>query len=317
VTIGKSPRPTETAVRRTTTAALLAAAALAATTALAAPSAATAPFPDVIPLPDGFQPEGIASGPGTTVYAGSLRDGAIWSGDLRTGEGDVLVEGAGAPAVGVEYDAANDRLWVAGGASGEVRVYDASSGELLEQWSVDSAGFLNDVVVTADAAYVTDSQFQVLVVIPTPSGELGGELSQLPLTGDLVYLPGFNANGIEAAAGVLLIVQSNTGLLFRVDPTTGATEAVDLQGASLTAGDGIYLQGRTLYVVQNRLDTVARIQLSGDLRSGVLTASLTDPDLDIPTTATVAAGRLYAVNARFGTPPGDDTAYDIVLVPTR
>jgi hypothetical protein len=304
-------------VRRTTTAALLAAAALTATTALAAPSSATAPFPEVIPLPDGFQPEGIASGPGTTAYVGSLADGAIWSGDLRTGEGGLLVEGAGAPAVGVEYDAANDRLWVAGGASGEVRVYDASTGELLDIWTVEGALFLNDVVVTADAAYVTDSQVQALVVIETPGGELGGEVSQLPLTGDLTYLPGFNANGIEAASGFLLVVQSNTGLLFRVDPDTGVSQVVDLQGASLTAGDGIYLQGRTLYVVRNQLDLVAEVQLSGDLTSGSLVAELVDEDLDVPTTATVAAGRLYAVNARFGTPPGATTGYDIVLVSSR
>jgi hypothetical protein len=41
---------------------------------------------------------------------------------------------------------------------------------------------------------------------------------------------------------------------------------------------------------------------------------VTDPDFDVPTTITFAAGRLWAVNARFGTPPGHDVEYDIVRV---
>lgn len=50
-----------------------------------AATAAPAPFPDTIALPAGFQPEGIASGRGSTFYAGSLANGAIIKGDLRTG----------------------------------------------------------------------------------------------------------------------------------------------------------------------------------------------------------------------------------------
>ena len=64
----------------------------AAATALAvAITAAAAPFPDVIALPDGFQPEGIAVGPGDDFYVGSIPTGAIYRGHLRTGPGTVLV----------------------------------------------------------------------------------------------------------------------------------------------------------------------------------------------------------------------------------
>lgn len=90
-----------------------------------APAAAALPFPDVIDLPDGFQPEGIATGRGTTFFVGSLADGAVYRGDLRTGRGQVLVPGReGAVTVGIEVDRRN-RVFAAGGATGQAAVYDA------------------------------------------------------------------------------------------------------------------------------------------------------------------------------------------------
>ena len=72
----------------------------------------------------------------------------------------------GGAATGVEYEARANRLWVAGGPTGTVRVYDASSGDLLRQYTFSPAGFLNDLVVTRDAVYVTDSFNAWLDVIP-------------------------------------------------------------------------------------------------------------------------------------------------------
>ena len=50
-----------------------------------------ATFPKIISLPNGWQPEGIASGSGTSFYVGSLAGGGIYAGDFGTGEGSVLV----------------------------------------------------------------------------------------------------------------------------------------------------------------------------------------------------------------------------------
>lgn len=50
-------------------------------------------FPARIDLPNGWAPEGITAGRGTTVFVGSLVDGAIWKGNVRTGQGRVLVPG--------------------------------------------------------------------------------------------------------------------------------------------------------------------------------------------------------------------------------
>ena len=113
---------------------------------------------------------------------------------------------------------------------------------------------------------------------------------------------------------MLLSVQTNTGKLFRIDPRSGVTREVDLGGASLLNGDGMLLAGRTLFVVQNRDNKIAVVKLSGSLHRGRVVATLTDPDFDVPTTIAFTAGRLYAVNARFGTTDPQPARYDIVRV---
>lgn len=280
-------------------------------------------FPARIALPDGFQPEGVAGGGGTTLFAGSLVDGAIWRGDARTGTGSVFVAGvAGRVAVGLEYERSAHRLWVAGGPTGAVTVYDARTGTELARYAVPGSGFLNDLVVTPTAAYVTDSVVQRLVVIPLGgNGSLPGPggVHTLPLTGDISYVTGFNANGIESTDGgrILLLVQSATSTLFRVVAATGETRALTLTGGALTDGDGLVLRGRTLYVVRGTPNAVVTVRLGRHLVEGRIMRTITSPGLDVPSTATFAAGRLYAVNARFGTPPGPGVEYSITRLSGR
>lgn len=135
----------------------LLAVALAAVSMASPASAASKRFPERIELPQGFQPEGIAVGRGTTFYVGSIPTGAIYAGDLRTGEGDVLVPGGpGRAAIGVEE--AGGILWVAGGPTGKAFLYDADTGDDIAQLTLTSAPtIVNDVVVTREAAYFTDS----------------------------------------------------------------------------------------------------------------------------------------------------------------
>lgn len=293
-------------------------------TATAAPAGASGNFPAQIDLPNGFFPEGIESGQGTTVYVGSLADGALWRGDLRTGTGSAFAEGApGRVSVGIAYQAGRDRLWVAGGGpamfgQGDVRVYDATTGDVLASYLPPGVGLLNDVAVTRDAVYVTDSAVQQLVVIPLPSdGSLPSTATVLPLTGDMVSVGEINLNGIVARGGVLLVGQSSTGKLFRVDPATGVTDEVDLGGETVSNNDGLELRGHKLYVVRNFDNLVTLVRLGPHLARGVVIGDITDPGLDIPATATVAAGRLWAVNARFSTAPGPDTTYWITQLPLR
>ena len=290
------------------------------TAALSVPVAlAQAPFPDTIPLPNGWQPEGIAVGDGSTFYSGSRATGAVYRGDLRTGTGSVLVQGvSGRSATGLKVD--RGRLFVSGAATGKAWVYSASTGALIHEYQLATGGgptFINDVVVTKDAAYFTDSNRAVVYKLPLAGdGTPAAAAQALPLTGDFVLTPGFNLNGIVASPNgkVLVAVQSNTGKLFRIDPVTGATRLVDLGGATVTNGDGLLLQGKTLYVVQNVDNRISVVQLAPDLASGRIVGTISSPGFDVPTTIARFGDRLYAVNARFSTPPTPTTPYSIVQV---
>jgi sugar lactone lactonase YvrE len=288
-------------------------------TARSAPSAF---FPTTIPLPDGFQPEGIAIGALPFAYFGSLADGSIYRANLVTGQGRVISQGPGTASVGLKIDR-RGRLFVAGGDAGNARVVSASTGEVLAGYQLASQPtFVNDVTLTPHAAWFTDSLNPVLYQVPLERrGGLPGpdEVVTVPLTGDLVFEEGFNVNGISRTpdgAG-LLVIQSNTGLLFRVDPATGVTTTVDLGGQTLPNGDGILLSGRTLYVVQNQLNQVAVVRLDHSGSSGRVVAQLTDQGFDVPTTVAKFGNRLYLPNARFTTPPTPTTPYSAVAIRRR
>jgi sugar lactone lactonase YvrE len=276
------------------------------------------PFPDVIQLPVGFQPEGIEVGKGTTFYVGSVANGAIYRGNLRTGLGTVLVPGAtGNAATGIELDNHN-RLWVAGAGTGKAYIYNAQTGALIRTYTfATSDTFINDVVVTQDGAYFTDSRKAVLYQVPIGSGgALGATARTIAVTGDFALAAGFNLNGIDATANgkTLIAVQSNKGKLFRIDPTSGSAREISLGTESVPNGDGILLKGKTLYVVQNQLNRVAVIALTSNLGSGRVLTRLADPDFSVPTTIDDHGKRLWAVNARFGTPNPGSAEYQVVQI---
>ncbi|GAB1510016.1 SMP-30/gluconolactonase/LRE family protein [Actinophytocola sp. KF-1] len=273
-------------------------------------AAAAAPaFPATIDLPDGFQPEGIAIGPGPVAYFGSLADGDIYRADLRTGRGRVISEGPGTPSVGMKTDATG-RLYVAGGAAGNARVVDTRTGAVLASHQLTTAAaFVNDVALAGGSAWFTDSVNQQLYRLTR------GTVTTVPITGDLVYTTGFNANGIAPTPDgtALLVVQSSAGKLFRVGFDGRSTQvALDY---TLAGGDGLLLSGRTLYVVQNRLNTVAVLHLDRHATSARLATTLTDERFDVPTTVARFGHRLYLPNARFGTTPGPDVEYRAVAIP--
>ncbi len=286
---------------------------------LATGSLAASGGEDTIPLPDGFQPEGIDID-GSHFFSGSISTGAVYRGDVRTEEGSVLVPGReGRAAIGLKVD--DGRIFVAGGATGQAYVYDAHTGEELATYRLTSeATFVNDVAVTPQAAWFTDSFNQVLYKVPLRAdGGLSGQsaVRTVPLTGDLRYQEGFNINGIDATPNgqKLVIVQSNTGMLFTVAPQSGLTTRIVLDHERVRSGDGILLDGHTLYVVQGFQNRFAVVDLERDLESGDVVERVRDGEFDIPTTVAQRGDRLYLPNARFTTPPTPQTEYWITVVP--
>jgi hypothetical protein len=146
--------------------------------------------------------------------------------------------------------------------------------------------------------------------------------SFLPLTGQW---PGggtnTRANGIRPLSrGHLVLDHSTAGGLWDVNTRTGDVRALPVTGVRLTGGDGVERRGRTLWVVRGTdQDSVTQLRLQR--RHGSWTASfrarLTDPTLDVPSTATFAGGLLWAVNARFGVASPETARYWITPLRPR
>lgn len=281
---------------------------------------------ETLPLPDGWQPEGIASGPRGTLYAGSIPTGAVYQVNARSGEGRVLVPPReDRRAIGLKWDWRSGLLYVAGGETGKVFVYQARTGSDVAELiaTTQDETFVNDAVITRNAVYFTDSLRPVIYRLELlPGGRLpdAPTLEEVPLSGDFEFVAGeFNANGIEAVFGgrSLIVVNSVLGTLYQVNPHTGEATSIDLGDDAVTNGDGLLLLGRTLYVVQNFDNQVARVQLAPALSSGKVVDTLTNEQFDIPTTIARVGFSLYAVNARFSTEPTPETQYSIVRVPWR
>ena len=205
---------------------------------------------------------------------------------------------------------------MAGGPDGDAKVVDTRSGEVLATYDfAEAPTFVNDVVLSDGAAWFTDSQRAVLYRVPAGK-HLTARSHEVPLSGDWEQVPGFNANGITTTpdGAALLVVQSATGLLFRVDPATGEATRVDLGGYALTNGDGLLMDGRTLYAVQNQLNKVAVLRLDRAGTTGRLVDTLTSAGFDVPTTVARFGKGLYLPNARFGNPEPATATYSVTRV---
>ena len=282
----------------------LVAAALVVATPAASPN-----FPARIDFPSGWRAEGVAVGRGSTFYAGNTATGSIYVGDLRTGEGSVLVPGhTGGSVFGVFADN-RDRIFAAGGRNCDGLVYDASTGALIADYTLTAPPcFINDVSVTNSGAYFTNTAgAPALFKIPiAPNGELGTTTETIPV-------PFTGGNGIEATPDgkTLVAVSIFSGKLYAVDTETNAVSEIVLDHP-LVRGDGLILQGHTLYYVENLpvrgVADVAVVELAPDFSSGTVVARLNSADDPIvsPATADRFGQLIYVVRRNV---PGGTTYY--------
>ncbi|OUM41993.1 hypothetical protein B8W73_10260 [Arthrobacter agilis] len=318
------------ATRRTARAAVAAVAAgillLPATAAVAAPpsppcevgSAFSRHQDSSIPLPGASSAEGIAAGRGSTFYAGDLGRGDIFRGDIRKGTAELFIDAPeGRAAVGLKADVRNKLLFVSGGATGQAYVYDTRTGATVAEFQLTTGdAFINDVTLTKDGAYFTNSRRAELYFLPVgPRGALG-EPQTIPLSGPAAEVtPGFNLNGITSVDGgrTLIVAHTANQALYTVDPATGASAVIATE--ALPNVDGILAKGDTIYAVQNAINQVSRIDLSKDLSSGEVEDVITSCQFNVPTTVALFGNTLALANAKFGAV--DPGGYEVVTTAAR
>jgi len=79
-----------------------------------------------------------------------------------------LRPGRGRNHVGLKVDKRSDLLYVTGGTSKAIYVYDSETGDDVRTYALPPSGFVNDVVVTKRAVYATDFSVQHGQAVPRP-----------------------------------------------------------------------------------------------------------------------------------------------------
>lgn len=262
------------------------------------------------PQSDVVYPEGIAYHAGNgDFFVGSTNGGTVYRGNAWRGNRrlEVFLPGGAdgrTDARGMKVNP-QGQLFIAAGPTGSMWMYDAVTGRLLSSFRNGIEGsFINDVAIAPDgAAYFTDSNVPLLYRIKADTNgvyqfEFWRDLRDTVIQ----YGPGFNLNGIVATPDgkYLIVVQSNTGKLFRIATDTKEVTEITLAGGDrMTAGDGLLLTGQTLHVVRNSLNLIVQIRLAPDYASGQQIGSFTDPSFQFTTTAALAGDRLLVVNSQF------------------
>lgn len=263
------------------------------------------------PIPgDQFFPEGIAYDQEAGIfYTGSTTSGDVVKVNVKTGATGLFAFGAKQgrrSALGMKLDA-KKRLWICGGEENKIHVLN-QEGESIKSWDLKAlfnSGILNDCAVDKQYIYFTDSRIQKIYRADVSSTQPGDVEEWLSFTNQQIpYTTGFNANGIVLTpeGKYIIIVISNSGKLYRIDRTSKAILEIGLNTA-VTAGDGLWLEGNTLYVSRNALNKIFPVTLNNDFSNGIVGNGFGD-NLLFNTTIAKAGKYLLVVNGQLNRRPG-------------
>ena len=289
-------------------------------------------FPKIVPALEGAPPEGFTIGKGHMAYNGSI-DGSIYKMNLRTGHGEPLVDAepdfdvfAGdCNKLGMRVDPRSNYLFVAGCINGDAYVYDADTGKEIMKYQLDEPDLtvINDLAITRDAVYFTDFGQPFIYRLPLskngriPSGE--DAATAIPLTGDFEVGDndfGAFANGIVATPNgkTLIIGNSGSSKIFKVDPTTGYADEIIVDPPLFGLLEGSFLDGIVLYdgilFILSPGETAAGdiiqvVELADDMLTGTLLGTISDPDMDGVASGAMHGDSLYVNNAHYEAGPTD------------
>ena len=300
------------------------------------------PFPTRVETLPGSYAEGFAIGKGHTAYNGSPL-GSIYKADLRSGKGEVLVPVQDPDVLnacvllGMRVDPRTNYLFAAGCFNGNAFVYDADTGALIMEYQLNNSGefgVVNDLTITNDAVYFTDSFRPVLYRLPlSPNGGIpldAGAATELPLPDEFINNDPFccTGNGIVSTPDgkTLIIGHSNLARLYRFDTATGEVNQIPVDGPLSGFLDGIAMQGHTLYIMTPydfpgppvSIDRIQVVELDKGNLSGTLVETITDPDnLDGVASGAIFGSSLYVNNARYATFPEPNTPYWVTKLGIR
>ena len=258
--------------------------------------------------PTAGNPEGVAFDPASgAFFAGSVWDGVIYRGTLDGNTATTFITPpAGYEACGMK--AAQGKLYVAGCFSGRVSVYDIAQRREVAKFENFGAGMLNDLVVTDTGdVFVTDSFVPTLWRITAAQVAAGGGTppAGIPVHPEIqyVYSPDpFNLNGIVSLNGGrrLIVGQSNTGKLFRIDFSDSAPYGREIREIAVEPlfSDGLLLDhGQLVVVTFYPAETLTFVKLDDRAERGTVVERRTNPTLRGP--STVAKARYFYLVANF------------------
>ena len=285
---------------------------------------------------EGIFPEGLVFDEKTnSLFTTSMQQGTIFRTTLDQSAFEILSP-AGAngctSVLGVHMDFDNRRLFAAAGITGMAFVFDADTGQPLGKYSngiapevrgtmgpnATSPTLINDVAIIKGDAYFTDSYYPALFKLPKESVQNRGETGKLepwlPFEGTVLtyskgagLASGLNLNGIVSTPDdrYLLVVQTNTGKLFRLDVLN--KEVIEVQGEGNQGGDGMLLWDDNLLIIDmTQPKPLTRLRLKSDYSAYTLVDHYELPGNVSPTNAQIIGDRLLVtesqiVDVLFGT----------------